>query len=160
MLLLGLAGIPGSVVGGWWSDRLGQRRSFILAAVLVQGLLLLAIPVTPGSLLWLSAAGIGFAFNGGWAVWQCVPGSAGGVKSEDIGTAIGLMLTITAIGGFLIPWIYGHVVTALGYTWAWAFLGAVGIGCGAVGLLAHEPRGGEVVEPGRVEMVERRPAGR
>ncbi|RYE42305.1 MAG: MFS transporter [Hyphomicrobiales bacterium] len=139
VLMLGLAGIPGSVVGGWLSDRLSKRRTFIVGAVLLQGLLLLALPITPPSLVWLSAAGIGFAFNGGWAVWQCVPGSSSGVRAEDIGTAIGLMLSITAVGGFLIPWGFGHIVETFGYSWAWVFLGGVGIVSGVTALIAREP---------------------
>jgi predicted MFS family arabinose efflux permease len=139
ILVLGLAGIPGSLLGGWLSDRFERRKLFILTAIVIQGLALLALPVAPAGLLWLLGAALGFAFNGGWAVWQSVPGCTRGVKAENIGTAVGLMLTITAIGGFLIPYVFGQILESSGYRWGWFFLGAVTLVCAVAGFVAREP---------------------
>jgi len=139
ILVLGLAGIPGSLLGGWLSDRFARRKLFILGSVVIQGVALLALPVTPAGLLWVLGAAIGFAFNGGWAVWQSVPGCTPGVKAENIGTAVGLMLTITAIGGFLIPYVFGRIIEGGGWAWGWVFLGAVTLACAIAGVMAREP---------------------
>lgn len=140
-LLLGLAGIPGSILGGLLSDRVGKRKVFVLGMIILQGVGLLALPVVPAELLWVAAAVLGFAFNGGWAVWQCVPGETRGVDAESIGTALGLMLTITAAGGFLVPYLFGRILEASGYTTGWIFLGVVTLGCCVAGILAREPEG-------------------
>lgn len=139
VLVLGLAGIPGSILGGWLSDKLQNRKLFILGAIILQGVSLATLPVTPPELLWVQGAILGFAFNGGWAVWQCVPGNTRGVDSENIGTAIGLMLTITAAGGFLIPYVFGRIIESGGYAPGWVFLGAVTLVCAVAGFVAREP---------------------
>lgn len=146
VLVLGLAGIPGSILGGWLSDRFGNRKAVILAAIVLQGVGLLLLPATPPELLWVAAAVLGFAFNGGWAVWQCVPGSTRGVDAENIGTAIGLMLTVTAAGGFLIPYIFGRILEAADYPAGWYFLGLVTLVCAVAGLLAKEPEGASAAD--------------
>jgi predicted MFS family arabinose efflux permease len=145
-LVIGLAGIPGSIVAGWLSDRFGRRRLVILGMTLLQAAGLLLVPVAGEGWFWVPALVIGFAFNGSFAVWQTVPGEDRSVSPENIGTAVGLMLSITAVGGFVLPWAFGLIVPAGGYAMAWVFLGVATLVFALVGLVGREPRGGTPAE--------------
>lgn len=123
-LLIGLAGVPGSIIAGWLSDRAGSRRPYMIGFLLLEALGLSLIPVS-GSWLWLPALIVGFGFNGCFAVCQTVAGEDPRVSVEHIGTAIGLMLTIAAVGGFAVPWLFGFIAPAAGYPAAWSFLAVV-----------------------------------
>ncbi|MEV8635359.1 MFS transporter [Streptosporangium sp. NPDC051023] len=138
-LMIGLAGIPGSIVMGWLSDRVGMRRPLILGLLTLEGVGLLLIPVAGESWFWLPAFLVGFAFNGCFAVWQTIPGEDRSVSPENIGTAVGLMLTIVAAGGFVLPWAFGLIVPPGGYTTAWIFLGVACLAFALVGLWGREP---------------------
>lgn len=122
-LLVGLAGIPGSIIAGILADRLIQARVVFLLFLAIQGIGILSLPVAGPGTLWLSATLIGFGFNGCFAVWQTVPGEDPDVPPEFIGTAVGLLLTVTAVGGFILPWLFGQMAAAVGYTPAWLTTG-------------------------------------
>jgi ACS family D-galactonate transporter-like MFS transporter len=132
VVLIGLAGIPGSTLAGWLSDRAGTRRPYVVGFLLIQALGLVLIPECRG-FLWLPAIIVGFGFNGCFAVFQSTAGEDPNVSIEHIGTAIGLMLTISAIGGFIVPAVFGRLAVSAGYTAAWIFAGVV---CCAFALLA------------------------
>ncbi|WP_329244992.1 MFS transporter [Actinoallomurus sp. NBC_01490] len=138
-LVIGLAGIPGSVVAGWLSDRFGRRRPVVVAMTALQAVGLLLVPVAGAGWFWVPAFIVGFAFNGSFAVWQTVPGEDRSVSPENIGTAVGLMLSITAVGGFVLPWVFGLIVPGGGYTVAWVFLGVATMVFALVGLAGREP---------------------
>jgi ACS family D-galactonate transporter-like MFS transporter len=109
-LLVGLAGIPGSITAGMIADRLMTARLTFLLFLALQGLGILLLPAVGEGMLWLPAALIGFGFNGCFAVWQTAPGEDASVPPELIGTAVGLLLTVTAVGGFVLPWLFGVFV--------------------------------------------------
>lgn len=71
--------------------------------------------------------GIGFFLIFGFAAWSSVPGRVAGVAHEHLGTAIGLMLTIAAVGGSLVPVGFGAVVERAGFPAGWGFLAAVSL---------------------------------
>ena len=123
--LIGLAGIPGSVLGGMWADRSRNTRAFVTGPLLLIAVLLVLIPFVPAALLWVLGIGIGFFLIFGFAAWSSVPGRVAGIAHEYVGTAIGLMLTLTAIGGFVVPIVFGELVPAVGFTGGWVFLGVV-----------------------------------
>lgn len=135
--LVGLAGIPGSVLGGMWADRSRNTRNFVMGPLLLIAVLLVAIPFVPAALLWVLGTGIGFFLIFGFAAWSSVPGRVAGVAHEHVGTAIGLMLTLTAVGGFLVPIVFGELVPAVGFTGGWVFLGVVTAVFAAVALAGH-----------------------
>src|SRR5262249_42617183 len=122
----------GSTLAGWLSDRAGSRRPYVIGCLVLQAIGLALIPVCSG-LLWLPALVIGFGFNGCFAVFQSTAGENPDVSVEHIGTAVGLMLTISAVGGFAVPWAFGVLVVSAGYPVAWSFLAVV---CGMFALLA------------------------
>lgn len=132
VVLIGVAGIPGSTLAGWLSDRAGSRRPFVVGFLLIQALGLVLIPVS-GGFLWLPAVIVGFGFNGCFAVFQSTAAEDPDVSIEHIGTAIGLMLTIAAVGGFIVPAVFGRLSVSAGYTAAWIFAAVV---CCAFALLA------------------------
>ena len=115
VVLIGVAGIPGSTLAGWLSDRAGSRRPFVVGFLLIQALGLVLIPVS-GGFLWLPAVIVGFGFNGCFAVFQSTAAEDPDVSIEHIGTAIGLMLTIAAVGGFIVPAVFGRLSVSAGYT--------------------------------------------
>jgi predicted MFS family arabinose efflux permease len=123
--LIGLAGIPGSVLGGMWADRSTNTRAFVIEPLLIIAVLLLLIPFVPAAALWVVGIGIGFFLIFGFAAWSSVPGRVAGIAHEHIGTAIGLMLTLAAVGGFLVPLAFGDLVPSIGFTGGWIFLAVV-----------------------------------
>ncbi|WP_162486282.1 MFS transporter [Arthrobacter sp. Rue61a] len=122
-LLIGLAGVPGSVVAGLVADRIANLRALFLTGVLLEALFLALLPFAGPTLFWLLALGLGFILNFTLAIWATVPGRSRGISPENIGTVVGLMLSISAIGGVILPWAFGQLVEKSGYTAAWIFLG-------------------------------------
>ena len=135
--LVGLAGIPGSVLGGWLADRSGRTRPFIIAPLLTIALLLALLPVMPTAALWPTAIGIGFLLIFGFVAWTTVPGRVARIAHEHVGTGIGLMLTLAAVGGFLVPVGFGQIVPQTGFTAGWLFLAIVTAAFALVGLAAR-----------------------
>jgi nitrate/nitrite transporter NarK len=83
--------------------------------------------------------GIGFFLIFGFAAWLSVPSRVSKIRSEHIGTAIGLTLTLAALGGFFIPIIFGHLVPHTSYGTGWVFLTVVSVALARVGLTGRNP---------------------
>jgi MFS transporter, ACS family, D-galactonate transporter len=137
--LILLAGIPGSVIGGYFADRSKNLRMFIVGPLLIVAALLALIPVVPNGSLWVLGIGIGFFLIFGFAAWLAVPPRVCNIQSAQIGTATGLMLTLAAIGGFFIPIIFGHLVSHTSFNTGWIFLAIVSVVLALVGLIGHNP---------------------
>jgi MFS transporter, ACS family, D-galactonate transporter len=137
--LIALAGIPASVLGGYWADRSGNLRAFIVGSLITVAALLALIPVVPTPVLFVLGIGIGFATIFGFAAWSAVPARVCSIKQEHIGTATGLMLTLAAVGGFFVPIIFGHLVPRTSYDTGWVFLAVVSVAFALVGLAGRNP---------------------
>ena len=137
--LIALAGIPGSVLGGYCADRSRNLRMFVVGPLIVVAVLLALIPVVPGSALWVLGIGIGFFVIFGFAAWLAVPARVCDIEHQYIGTATGLMLTLAAIGGFFIPIVFGHLVPHTGFDAGWVFLAVVSSAFALAGLAGHNP---------------------
>lgn len=137
--LILLAGIPGSLLGGYWADRSRNLRIFVVGPLIAVAVLLALIPVVPTAALWVLGIGIGFFLIFGFAAWLAVPARVSKIEHQLIGTATGVMLTLAAIGGFFIPIIFGHLVPHTSYTVGWVFLAAVTLLFALVGLAGHNP---------------------
>ncbi|MGE2716430.1 MFS transporter [Mycolicibacterium litorale] len=126
-MLVGLAGVPGALIGGWVTDRLRSRRAVFCVSSMSIGGFLMLFPAVGQSLFWLPAFGIAFMFNFAYTVWATVPATTSTVSPENVGTAVGMMLSIAAIVGFIGPYLFGLIVPAAGYTLAWAVMGGFAI---------------------------------
>ena len=147
--LILLAGIPGSVLGGYYADRSTRLRVFVIGPLFVVAALLLLIPVVPNDALWPLGIGIGFFLIFGFAAWLSVPPRVSRINHEYIGTATGLMLTLAAIGGFFIPIIFGHLVPNTSFDTGWVFLAIVSFAFALVGLAGRNPVENPTVMVGR-----------
>jgi MFS transporter, ACS family, D-galactonate transporter len=98
--LILLAGIPGSVLGGYFADRSKNLRMFVVGPLFIVAGLLVSIPLVPDGALWPLGIGIGFFLIFGFAAWLAVPSRVCGIRPEHIGTTTGLMLTLAAVGEF------------------------------------------------------------
>jgi ACS family D-galactonate transporter-like MFS transporter len=92
--LILLAGIPGSLLGGWWADRSKNLRLFVMGPLVIVAVLLALIPAVPTGALWVLGIGIGFFLIFGFAAWLAVPTRVCNIDHAYIGTATGLMLTL------------------------------------------------------------------
>ena len=134
-----LAGIPGSLLGGYFADRSENLRMFVFVPLIVVSALLIAIPVVPDQSLWALGIAIGFFLIFGFAAWLAVPSRVSHIEHQFIGTATGLMLALAAIGGFFIPIIFGHLVPHTSFDTGWVFLAIVSFAFALVGLAGRNP---------------------
>ena len=137
--MIALAGIPGSILGGYWADRSRNIRGFVVTSLVLVGVLLVLIPVVSTGFLWVLGIGVGFFMIFGFAAWSAVPSRISMIKHEYVGTATGLMLTLAAVGGFFVPIIFGHLVPNTSFDTGWVFLAIVSVAFGLVGVLGRNP---------------------
>jgi predicted MFS family arabinose efflux permease len=137
--LIALAGIPASLLGGYWADRSSNLRIFIVGPLLAVAALLALIPIVPTGALWVLGIGVGFFLIFGFAAWSAVPARVCNIDHEYIGSATGVMLTLAAVGGFFVPIIFGHLVPHMSFNTGWLFLAIVSFAFALVGLAGHNP---------------------
>jgi len=137
--LILLAGIPGSLLGGFFADRSKNLKMYVFVPLIVVSLLLVLIPVVPNQTLWALGIAIGFFLIFGFAAWLAVPARVSHIEHQFIGTAAGLMLALAAIGGFFIPIIFGHLVSHTSFNTGWFFLAIVSFAFSLVCLAGHNP---------------------
>jgi nitrate/nitrite transporter NarK len=137
--LIGLAGIPGSLLGGYYADRSANLRMFVVGPLLAVAALLALIPVVPTQALWVLGTGIGFFLIFGFAAWLAVPARVCTIEHQYVGTAAGLMLTLAAVGGFFIPVAFGHLVPRTSFGTGWVFLAIVSFAFALLGLAGRNP---------------------
>lgn len=146
--ILALAGIPGSLVGGKVADLIRNYRTVIVVPLLLMGALIATIPVAPDALLWFISFAIGFLFVFSYPAWLGVPADLSRIDPEQVGTAVGVMLTLAAVGGFVVPVVFGNIVPAHGFAAGWIAVGAISVLTALVGLLGMK-RAAEPVEEDR-----------
>jgi ACS family D-galactonate transporter-like MFS transporter len=137
--LIALAGIPASIIGGYWADRSSNLRIFIVGSLLAVAALLALIPVAPTAVLWVLGTGVGFFLIFGFAAWSAVPARVCNIDHGYIASATGVMLTLAAVGGFFIPIIFGHLVPHTSFNTGWVFLAIVSFAFALVGLAGRNP---------------------
>jgi len=137
--LIALAGIPGSLLGGYCADRSRNLRLFVVGPLIVVAALLALIPAVPASALWALGIGIGFFLIFGFAAWLAVPARVCDIEHQYIGTAAGLMLTLAAVGGFFIPILFGHLVPDTSFDTGWTLLAIVSFAFALLGLAGRNP---------------------
>jgi nitrate/nitrite transporter NarK len=102
--LLSFAGIPGSLLLPLISDRLGLRKPFIYAGVIVPALFFyLAWQLAPGIDTYILILVGGFVFAGVTPILLTMPMEWVEIGREYAGGASGFVLALGNVGGFLIP---------------------------------------------------------
>jgi MFS transporter, ACS family, D-galactonate transporter len=137
--LIALAGIPGSLLGGYCADRSSNLRMFVVGPLILVAALLALIPAVPASALWVLGIGIGFFLIFGFAAWLAVPARVCDIDHQYIGTATGLMLTLAAIGGFFIPIGFGRLVPRTSFDTGWILLATASFTFALLGLIGRNP---------------------
>ena len=132
--VIAFTGIPGSVLGGLVADRTTNLRALIFWSFVGTGLCAGTVTIVPTGLLWVNAAGIGFLVLFAFSAWVSVPARVAGIAPAYVSTATGLMLTLSGVGGFVVPVVFADLVTSSGYTAGWVFLGVVSIAFALLGL--------------------------
>jgi MFS family permease len=131
--VLGLAGIPGIMLTGWWSDRwvrAGRRRTGVVAiefALLASFMAALGLAVQLRASVWVVMAllgGIGFVVWGVWSpMYALIPDM---VPATSYATSFGLANTVWFTGAMLSPWLTGKLKDLTG-SFAWGLYAAAGL---------------------------------
>jgi MFS transporter, ACS family, D-galactonate transporter len=138
--VLTLSAIPGSILGGYFFDRAKRPKLVIIIPWLVAGLALIIFPFVNLAGLWVMVILLGGVPYAGFSGWAAVPGRyRDRVLPEDVATADGVLLTLAAVGGFVVPIVIGQIAGAHGFTSAWIFGGVVSIIFALVAFAAREP---------------------
>lgn len=142
-----LAGIPGSYLGGWLADKVFGLVPTFLGALFIEGVALLLVPHLGIAALMVAGAAVGGIGILGFVAWISLPGLyKERIHLSDIPTAVGLMFTIAAIGGVVVPALYARIAGSMGYGAGWTLLGALTIVLSLLSLAVRRPS----VAPGAV----------
>ncbi len=137
-----LMAIPGSIIGGIVGDRSKNLRAVFVVPWLIMGLVLALFSFVGFTGVWIMIIVAGSCQLIGFSVWTAMPGHyRDRIYPEDVATAEGLLLTISGVGGFVIPVIFGQITASNGFTSAFVFAGVVSAIFALIGLLARKPAG-------------------
>jgi len=140
-VILMLTGILGGFIGGWLSDRFFGLLPTFIGACALEALMFFMIPYVGLIGVQIAAAVIGASLIAAFVPWVSIPGERGsGFLISDVPTAIGLMLSIVAVGGATVPPMFTWIATTWGFEPAWLFQGSITIGFALLALLAKPKR--------------------
>jgi predicted MFS family arabinose efflux permease len=124
--LLLVSGMVGGILGGWLADKVFGPVPTMVGAFVAESIALLLVPHLGLAGVMVAAAVIGGSAILGFVVWIGFPGLyRSEIEVNDIPTAAGLKLTIVAVGGVVVPALYGKLVETFGFLHAWTFLAIV-----------------------------------
>jgi predicted MFS family arabinose efflux permease len=123
-----VAGIPGSFLGGWLSDKLFGVIPVFVGSCIVEGIAFFLIPHVGFVGLQICAGLIGVTVILAFVSWIAMPGLyRDKIHLSDVPTAVGLLLSIGAIGGVAVPSIFGVVADTWGFDYGWDFCGVLSV---------------------------------
>lgn len=141
-----LMAIPGSIIGGFLADRGKNLRAVFVLPWIIMGVVLVLFSFLGFAGVWIMVLIAGFCQQFGFSGWAAAPGHyRDRVRPEDVATAEGLLLTVSGLGGFVIPVIFGIIAQGSGYTPAFIFGGIVSVIFAVIGFAAREPKKVSVV---------------
>jgi len=85
------------------SDRLGSRKVILFAALMTAVVSLVLLPLTGGILIWTLVILTGIFMDGFMAIILTMVQETSGVGARYSGTALGLLFTISQLGGAVSP---------------------------------------------------------
>jgi AAHS family benzoate transporter-like MFS transporter len=137
---LAAAGIA-NYVGPWISDKIGRRRPILVGGAAIAGTALLAMAVAPPSsgtvLLVIAALGGGCVAP----LLFALPAELEGVGPARVGAALGLLMLVGQLGGFLLPALSGAIAQGAGIGAALGVLAVAHLAILAPALGLRETRG-------------------
>lgn len=131
--------IPGSLIGGWLSDRFRNRKAFLLYPTIFFGIgtALIGYAGFNQSLFLLSSLGMlqSFAFVAMYAA----PFQMEDLRIDQKTTSISLMNSVQIFGAFVLPILFTDTAVRLGYTTAWITAGIFTLAFVPLLLFVKEP---------------------
>ncbi len=124
--LLLLMGIPGSFVGGYLADHYRKPKLVYSSFLILTGLMFFFLLMDQGLTIWIVSIVVGFGLIAGFAPFTAYPGIMKDISKHNLAIAVGLLLTLAAIGGFSVPTIFG-ILAASSYNNGWLFLSIVSL---------------------------------
>ena len=97
------ASVIGVVPLSFLSDRLGSRKGVVLASIAVYLVSVGSLAVVNNAMIYLLVILAGLMQEGLWAILITIVMEIEGVERENSGTALGLAMTLAAVGGFVAP---------------------------------------------------------
>jgi MFS family permease len=85
------------------SNRLGSRKAILFPALIMALICLVLLPVVDGTLIWILLILSGIFMDGFMAITATMIMETEGVEPKDFGTAFGITLTISQVGGVIAP---------------------------------------------------------
>lgn len=123
-----LVAIPAGLVGGWLVDKVIGVRMTMFLGILLEGAGLLILPhVTSLPAMMIVGILIGSLAMVSTTAWFTIPGTTRNILSSDVPTAGGLMLSIVAIGGVIMPVVYAWLASSINESVGWSTLGVITI---------------------------------
>jgi MFS family permease len=111
------------------SDRIGSRKAILFPGLIVSLVSLTLIPLVSGSTIWVLMILTGFVMDSFMAVMVTTLLETKGIGPAYSGTAVGIVFTITQIGGVISPPLGNSLASInpeLGFFF-WAALSGVGL---------------------------------
>ncbi|MBE0635560.1 MFS transporter [Candidatus Bipolaricaulota bacterium] len=87
----------------WLSDRLGSRKQLLVAATLIAAAGIGLLSIVEGAVIWVAVLMAGAVRDGYMAVFMTAATEVKGVGAAYAGTAIGLAMTLSRVGGLIAP---------------------------------------------------------
>jgi CP family cyanate transporter-like MFS transporter len=144
-----IAALPGGLLITWLADRLGSRRAWFSAFVLLMAVGMLGIVLLPGG-AWLWVVLMGFANGVLFALVMTLPLDVSDDPAQ-VGAVAGMMLGVGYCFAAISPFLLGGVLDLTGSTTTalWVVVGFISLLFVASRFLTHERlhRGVEPAEP-------------
>jgi len=118
--------LVGAIPIAMWSDRVGNRKTFLIVTSLILALGVSALTFITGKPIWLIVALAGLVFDGYMAVFMTAVIEVRGVGAQLAGTAVGFSGFIRNFGGTISPPI-GNSLADVNPSLPFLFWGALGL---------------------------------
>lgn len=125
-VILLLSGVVGGFIGGWLADRVFGVLPTFFAACVIEAAMFFLMPHLGLLGVEIAAAVIGAAELAAFVPWVSIPGERNsGFSISDVPTAVGLMLSIAAVGGATVAPLFTRIASHWGFDSAWLFQGLI-----------------------------------
>ncbi|MHB1868478.1 MAG: MFS transporter [Nitrososphaerales archaeon] len=131
--------IPGSILGGWLSDKLRNRKAFLLYPTIAFGFgtALIGFAKFDASFAVLSMLGLLQSFS--FVSMYAAPFQMDEIKVNEKAISISLMNSVQILGAFILPILFASVALNSGYEYTWIIAGAFTLGFVPFLVFVREP---------------------